>query len=146
MFLELRPPQQLNITEFIEKVLRKIILEVYKATVEPLRLIKFNQYIDSLEVGQVLRNGKRRPINTYEILYGALSNLDLEEHDHIYRLTINPNNYVPNLKIRMLTVAELVNYGTASIAPYPIIDYVFDKVADKMGDYYAQYVMSKAGE
>lgn len=146
MELKITPPKNLDIDDFVKNDILSIIPQVFLENVDGLRLIRFNEYINSLTLTPKTKTGKKRQMNVGDVLYGALHNLKVDESNGVYTITINPDAIVPNFNIKMLTVAELVNFGTASVAPYPIIDEVFNIVADRMGDYYAQYVLERMEE
>ena len=143
MKLDMIPPKGLDITDFIKNYRLFQFPEVYINSVDRYRLVRFDDYLNSMNISTMTKTGKKRKISTYDALYSAFSNLVLDENEGTYTLTINPNTTVANFDIKVLTVAELVNYGTISVRPYPIVDDVFDEVADKLGDYYSDYLSSK---
>lgn len=141
MNLIITPPQKLDINDFIKSYLLNIIPEVYIDIVDRIRLVRFNEYINSLNLSAKTRTGKQRQMNVGEVLYGAFHNLVIENDGNSYIIRINPDITIPNFNIKFITVAELVNFGTVSVAPYPIVDEVFNRVAENMRDYYTQYVL-----
>ena len=146
MKLEITPPADLDIKDFVNNFLLDKIPAVYIKSVDRLRLLRFDNYLNSLNIATKTRTGKVRKINTFEVLYSAFNNLVVAVDSGTYTITINPNTMVPNFNIKLITVAELVNYGTVSIQSYPIIDEVFDKVADDLGTYYIEYLAQEVEE
>lgn len=146
MELRITPPKKLDIDEFVRTDILNAIPEVFLEIVDRTRLIRFDDYVNSLAVAPKTKTGKRRHMIVGDVLYGALHNLIVNVSNGVYTITINPDTKVPNFNIKMLTVAELVNFGTASVAPYPVIDEVFNTVADRMGDYYTQYLLERVKE
>lgn len=142
MKLELTPPKGVELEDFINNYLIFQIPTVYKDSVDVNRLSRFDDYLNDMNISTKTKTGKKRKISTYDVLYSAFNNLTLAVDDGIYTLTINPNTMVANFNLKVLTVAELVNYGTVSVRPYPIIDIVFDKVADRMDKYFSKYMES----
>ena len=142
MKLELTPPKGVELEDFINNYLIFQIPTVYKDSVDVNRLSRFDDYLNGMNISTKTKTGKKRKISTYDVLYSAFNNLTLTVDDGTYTLTINPNTMVANFNLKVLTVAELVNYGTVSVRPYPIIDIVFDKVADRMDKYFSEYMES----
>lgn len=140
MELELTPPKELDIEDFVKNYLISRVPEVYREIVDRLRLMKFDNYLNSMDISIKTKTGKKRKISTYEVLYSAFSNLVLKEYNGKYTITINPNTMVANFRLKVITVAELVNYGVMGLTAYPIVDNVFDTVADRVSDYYLEYL------
>ena len=61
-------------------------------------------------------------------------------HKELYRLCYEKNAIIPKTLAKFIDIMKMVNYGTLSIPPYPIVDEIFTYFADNIRDFYKTFL------
>ena len=58
-------------------------------------------------------------------------------------LEINSNNFIPNTFAKFISIINTINYGTLTLAPYPIYTETFNYFAQNIEEYLDTYLKEK---
>lgn len=101
-------------------------------------LARFDSYINENDL--IIWVGNPRIARTYDIIVGALYNLEIKDYNDYYDITINPNINIPNSYAKFIDIVGLIDKGNLMLSPYPIITQTMEYFADNLKDYYEIYL------
>lgn len=135
MELEIRNPNNLKLDEFIYDSLIPTIQEYVVSRIDNSRLIKIEEYLNSLNISEY-----KRYISARDMIIAAVYNLkSTKQPDNSYIISIDSAQTAPNIRAKIIDIAQLINYGSLSTPAYPIFDDTFLFFADRLNDLYNKY-------
>lgn len=83
---------------------------------------------------------RKATLDVYSILIGGFNNLVYSRFPSYYIIEIDKNAIIPKTLAKFIDIMKMVNYGTLSIPPYPIVDEIFTYFADNIRDFYKTFL------
>ena len=124
----------MDLNKFCEWLCPKILEHAYN-TINKDKLSKFNDYINV-----ALKMERKATLDVYSILIGGFNNLVYSRFPSYYIIEIDKNAIIPKTLAKFIDIMKMVNYGTLSIPPYPIVDEIFTYFADNIRDFYKTFL------
>lgn len=124
----------MDLDKFCKWLCSKILDHAYN-TINKDKLSKFNDYINV-----TLKMERKATLDVYSILIGGFNNLVYSRFPSYYIIEIDKNAIIPKTLAKFIDIMKMVNYGTLSIPPYPIVDEIFTYFADNIRDFYKTFL------
>lgn len=87
----------------------------------------------------ILFTPEHKNITYKSILYSLSNKMKIRKTQNGYEIFIDPNAYVDGTNIKIEPLCKLLNYGNQELPPYPIIEIIFNDLADRINEYYILY-------
>lgn len=141
MNLYIENPDNYILDDFINSYLIERIQSYFLSNLDEDKLIPIEKYINSLpDIKNYINLRKNQSINLKTLLKSAIYNLRYQkQYNGDYIIDVDPQALSPYLKLNLLYIARLVNYGTTESPAYPIFDKTFNFIASNLDNYYEDY-------
>ena len=125
---------KIDITKFCEWLIKEI-QNYMQLNLNKQKASKFDEYINE----HVLMYPKRL-LSSSEIIIAAAYNLIIRKSQNSYIIELDPNRFIPNTSAKFISIINTINYGSLTLAPYPIFTETFNHFSNNIEEYLDIYL------